>query len=67
VAPAGCLNACGRRHEPDVQILVWTRQGVLDSDAFQPHNCLASNTRDVVITVTLPGVVLAAATKAGSQ
>jgi hypothetical protein len=59
------VRACGRRFELDVQTLVWTRGRRFPISMLSSRmKCPACETREVVITVTLPGSVLAPAAKA---
>ena len=62
------VRACGRRHELDLQTMVWTRGKVFPISMLSSRmRCPACGTREVVITVSLPGSVLAAAAKAASS
>ena len=52
----------------DVQTMVWTRGKVFPISMLSSRmRCPACGTREVVITVSLPGSVLAAAAKAASS
>ena len=62
------VRACGRRHELDVQTLVWTRGAAFPISMLSGRmKCPSCQTSEVVVTLSLPGSVLAAAAKAGSS
>ena len=57
---------CNYRKELDMETLVWTRGKAFPISMLSSRmKCPACSTRDVVITVSLPGSVLAAAVRAG--
>jgi len=62
------VRPCGRRHELDVQTLIWTRGKSFPISMLSGRmKCPACQTREVVVTLSLPGRVLAAAAKAAGS
>lgn len=62
------VRACGRRHELDVHTLIWTRGATFPISMLSERmKCPACKAREVIVTVSLPGSVLAAAAKASGS
>ena len=61
------VRSCGEQHELDVRTMLWTRGKAFPILMLSSRmRCPKCGTREVVITVSLPGSVLAAAARAGS-
>jgi len=59
------VRACGHRHELEVGTLIWTRGKTFPISMLSSRmKCPMCGSRDVAVTVSLPGSVLAAAAKA---
>jgi hypothetical protein len=62
------VRSCGRRDELDVKTLIWTRGKAFPISMLSERmKCPACQTREVVVTLSLPGSVLAAAAKASGS
>ena len=62
------VRACGRRHELEVETLIWTRGAAFPISMLSERmKCPSCKAREVIVTLSLPGSVLAAAAKAAGS